>query len=48
VAAGRGKQEDQLEKLKLDMLLRKLDHYKTRYLEHLKAITFAYNKKKEI
>jgi hypothetical protein len=30
------------------MMLRKLDHYKTRYLEHLKAIAFAHKKKSEI
>jgi hypothetical protein len=32
VAAGRGNVDEQAEKIKLDMLLRKLDHYKTRYL----------------
>lgn len=36
------------EKLKLEMMLRKLDHYRTRYFEHFKAIDFAKKKKQEI
>lgn len=32
----------------MDMILRKLDHYKTRYIEHYKAIAFAQKKKDEI
>lgn len=30
------------------MMLRKLDHYKTRFTEHYKAINFAQKKKQEI
>lgn len=48
VASGRGKHEDVEEKMKLDMMLRKLDHYRTRYAEHYKAIAFAQKKKQEI
>jgi hypothetical protein len=36
------------EKMKLDLMLRKLDHYKTRFTEHFRAITFAQKKKQEI
>ena len=48
VASGRGKAEDQEEKMKLDMMLRKLDHYKTRFTEHFRAIEFSKKKKQEI
>jgi len=48
IASGRGKEADVEEKMKLDMMLRKLDHYKTRFTEHFKAITFAQKKKLEI
>ena len=41
ICVQRGKQEDIEEKMKLDMMLRKLDHYRTRYTEHFKAIAFA-------
>lgn len=34
--------------MKLDLMLRKLDHYKTRFTEHYRAITFAEKKKQEI
>ena len=34
--------------MKLDMMLRKLSHYSTRFLEHQKAIDFAKKKKQEI
>ena len=44
----RGKNEDLEEKQRLDMMLRKLDHYKTRYTEHYNAIRFAQKKKQEI
>jgi hypothetical protein len=30
-----------MEKNNLERMLRKLDHYKTRFLEHYKAIAFA-------
>lgn len=36
------------EKIKLEMMLRKLDHYRTRYFEHYRAIDFAKKKKQEI
>jgi hypothetical protein len=42
------KVEDMEEKQQLDMMLRKLEHYQTRFTEHFKAITFAQKKKKEI
>jgi hypothetical protein len=48
IASGRGKESDVEEKMKLDMMLRKLDHYKTRFTEHFRAITFAQKKKSEI
>lgn len=48
MAVGRGKSEDMEEKMKLDFMLKKLDHYKTRYTEHYKAISFAQKKKSEI
>lgn len=34
--------------MKLDMQLRKMAHYNTRFQEHLKAIAFAQKKKAEI
>lgn len=34
--------------MKLDMILRKMDHYKTRFTEHYRAIGFAQKKKQEI
>jgi hypothetical protein len=34
VASGRGQQSDQEERLKLDMMLKKLEHYQTRFIEH--------------
>jgi hypothetical protein len=36
------------DKFKLERMLRKLDHYKTRFNEHNAAIKFAVQKKKEI
>ena len=45
VASGRGNKDELAEKTRLDLMLRKLDHYKTRYLEHFKAIEFAKKKK---
>ena len=48
VAAGRGKDSDYLEKLELDLQLKKLDFYKTRFMEHFKAIQFAQKKKQDI
>jgi hypothetical protein len=48
MAVGRGKQDEMEEKMKLDFMLKKLDHYKTRYTEHYKAISFAQKKKQEI
>lgn len=36
------------EKFRLEQQLRKLDHYKTRFNEHNRAITFAQDKKKQI
>lgn len=48
IAVGRNKLNDMEEKMKLDFMLKKLDHYKTRYTEHYKAISFAQKKKMEI
>jgi hypothetical protein len=42
------KKDDMEEKQELDMMLRKLEHYQTRFMEHFKAIAFAQKKKKEI
>jgi len=44
----RGKDADFTEKMNLDLMLKKLEHYSTRYGEHYRAIGFAKKKKEEI
>jgi hypothetical protein len=40
--------EEFTDKMTLDRMLRKLDHFKTRYLEHFKSISIAEKRKKDI
>ena len=40
--------EEHVDKMALDRMLRKLDHFRTRYMEHFKSISIAEKRKKDI
>ena len=48
VASKRANGSQEEEKQKLEQIIRKLGHFRTRYTEHYKAIGFAQKKKVEI
>jgi hypothetical protein len=48
VASGRSNNKELEEKAILEAILRKLEHYETRFTEHFKAIGFAKKKKASI